>query len=184
MGCLVALAYVVAALAYTLVDRAAFTSSGAPTTRSRREWTYLAVVAPYYVCLVAPALEIAAGTADPSPIGMTAGGICIAIAAGLRWVGVTTLGKSFSASVETHDEHPLVDQGIFAVIRHPLYLGLAFLYVGLPLFAGARLTWAATALGLVGIVVRILAEERWLIVHLPGYADYMRRTKRLIPAVW
>lgn len=179
-----ALAYVVAVVAYTLVDRAAFASSGAPTTRTRREWTYWAVIVPYYACIVVPALEIAAGTADPSVAGMIAGAACIGVAAWLRWVGVTTLGTSFSASVETHDEHSLVDRGVFSVIRHPLYLGLVFLYAGLPLFAGVRLSWIATAAGLIGIVIRILAEEKWLVANLPGYSDYMRRTKRLIPAVW
>ena len=179
-----ALAYVIAVVAYTLVDRAAFAWSGAPTMRTRREWTYWAVIAPYYACLIAPALVIAAGIARPSIMGMIAGATCISVAGWLRWVGVTTLGKSFSASVETHDEHRLVDQGVYSVMRHPLYLGLVFLYVGLPLLAGARLSGIATVLGLIGIVVRILAEERWLVAHLPGYSDYMRRTKRLIPAVW
>ncbi len=150
--------YVVAVVAYTFVDRAAFVFSGAPTTRTRRAWTYWAVVGPYHACLVAPGVEIAAGVADPTPIGMIAGGTCIVIAAGLRWVGVTTLGRSFSASIETHDEHPLC-------------LGLVFLFVGLPLFAGARLSWIA-------------AEERWLAAHLLGCANYMQRTKRLVPAVW
>jgi len=180
----VVLVYVVAVVAYTLIDRAAFASSGAPTGRTRQEWTYWAVIVPYYACLVAPALEIAAGTAQPSLPGTIAGAVCICVAGWLRWVGVTTLGTSFSASVETHDEHRLVDQGVYAVIRHPLYLGLVFLYVGLPLLAGARLSWIATVLGLIGIVIRILAEERWLVANLPGYSEYMRRTKRLIPAVW
>lgn len=179
-----ALAYVIVAIAYTFVDRAAFASSGAPTTRTRRDWTHWMVVVPYYASLVAPVLEIASGAAAPTPYGMIVGGTCIALAAGLRWVGVTTLGRSFSAAVEVHDGHLLVDRGIYSVIRHPLYLGLVLLYVGLPLFAGARLSWLATALGLIGIVVRILVEERWLAEHLAGYSDYMRRTKRLLPVVW
>ena len=179
-----AVAYLIVVIAYALVDHAAFASSGAPATRTRREWTYWMVVGPYYASFGAPALEIASGTAHPTLGSMIAGGACIALAAGLRWVGVTTLGTSFSASVETHDGHRLVDHGVFSFIRHPLYLGLVLLFVGLPLFAGARLSWAVTVLGVIGIGVRILAEERWLSQHLAGYSDYMRRTKRLIPGVW
>jgi protein-S-isoprenylcysteine O-methyltransferase Ste14 len=77
-----------------------------------------------------------------------------------------------------------VDTGIYRVIRHPLYLGLALLYAGLALFAGARLSWLVVALGWAGIGVRNIAEERWLSAHLPGYQAYMQRTKRLIPGVW
>ena len=113
-----------------------------------------------------------------------AGGLFVACAAGLRWLGVTTLNNSFSAAVETHDRHALVDSGIFAFIRHPLYLGLALLFVGLPLLAGARLTWVATILGLVGLAARIVDEEKWLTEHLEGYADYTQKTKRIIPWVW
>jgi protein-S-isoprenylcysteine O-methyltransferase Ste14 len=69
------------------------------------------------------------------------------------------------------------DKNLYRVIRRPLYLGLALLYAGLALFAGARLGWA-------GIGVRVYAEERWLSAHLPGYQATMQRTKRLIPGVW
>jgi Putative protein-S-isoprenylcysteine methyltransferase len=178
------IAYVVLIVAYTLIDRAAFAVSGAPTTRARREWTFWAVWVPYLACFAGPIAELALGTAKPSMLGMVAGALLVAAAAGLRWVGVTTLGRSFSASVETHDGHRLVDTGIFSVIRHPLYLGLALLYIGLPLFAGARWTWIAVALGMAGLVARTLAEERWLAGELPGYSEYMRRTKRLVPGVW
>jgi len=40
------------------------------------------------------------------------------------------------------------------------------------------------ALGMAGLVARTLAEERWLAGELPGYSEYMRRTKRLVPGVW
>lgn len=176
--------YVGVVVAYTLIDRAAFIVSKAPSTRTRREWTYWTVILPFYACLAAPAAEIAQGIATPSIPSALAGAACVAAAASLRWFGVTTLGKSFSASVETHEEHALVDHGLYSIIRHPLYLGLVLLYIGLPLLAGGRLSWLATAIGIVGVVIRTAAEERWLSANLPGYADYSRRTKRLIPGVW
>jgi len=107
------IAYVVLIVAYTLIDRAAFAVSGAPTTRARREWTFWAVWVPYLACFAGPIAELALGTAKPSMLGMVAGALLVAAAAGLRWVGVTTLGRAFSASVETHDGHRLVDTGIF-----------------------------------------------------------------------
>jgi protein-S-isoprenylcysteine O-methyltransferase Ste14 len=36
-----------------------------------------------------------------------------------------------------------------------------------------------------GLVWRLLDEERFLTLNLPGYADYCRRTRyRLIPLIW
>lgn len=176
--------YVLLAVAYTVVDRAVFAASAAPTTRNRQEWTYWAVTIPYYACIVCPLLELATGLGIPTAAGMAGGAALVAAAAWLRWTGVKQLGRSFSAAVETHREHALVDTGLYRVIRHPLYLGLALLYAGLALFAGARLSWIVIVLGWAGIGVRIIAEERWLSAHLPGYQAYMQRTKRLIPGVW
>lgn len=176
--------YVMVVALYTLVDRLAFRRSGAPTTRDRDEWTYYAVVIPYMACLILPGVEILIGTARPSPAGMVAGAILVAAAMLLRWLGVTTLARSFSAGVETHRDHALVDHGVFAVIRHPLYLGLVLLYAGLALFAGATWSWAVVAVAIVGVAVRARVEERWLAENLPGYQEYARRTKRFIPGVW
>ncbi|MCE5202654.1 MAG: isoprenylcysteine carboxylmethyltransferase family protein [Coriobacteriales bacterium] len=176
-------AYIIAVGAYVLLDRIAFAMSGAPVGRQRREWTWWAVTVPYYVCLVGPAVEIAAGIATPSIHGVIVGGLCVTAAAVLRFAGVRALGPSFSAGVETHKDHMLVTTGIYSTIRHPLYLGLALLFIGSPMIAGAHLSWIATAAGLAGIVIRTHAEEKWLAIHLPGYAEYMRHTKRFIPHV-
>jgi len=70
-----------------------------------------------------------------------------------------------------------------AAVRAPgsassLQTGLAFTSRSLP-------TVAAVA-GLLGAAYgrRIRAEEELLRRNLPGYAEYCRRTKRLVPFVW
>lgn len=176
--------YAALVVGYTVVDRVIFARTGAPNTRERHEWTYWTVIVPYGACFAVPVFELVTHVARPGVAGMLLGSILVTAAAALRWLGVRELGKNFSASVETHEDHALIDTGVFSAIRHPLYLGLAMLYVGLPLAAGARYAWIATVLGLVGLGLRIDAEERWLVRDLPGYDAYMRRTKRLIPGIW
>jgi protein-S-isoprenylcysteine O-methyltransferase Ste14 len=35
------------------------------------------------------------------------------------------------------------------------------------------------------LVMRLLAEEKFLATNLPGYAEYCRRVRyRLVPAIW
>ncbi|MDZ7721816.1 MAG: isoprenylcysteine carboxylmethyltransferase family protein [candidate division KSB1 bacterium] len=43
--------------------------------------------------------------------------------------------------VETSDTHELVTRGIYKTVRHPAYLGLSCLFIGIPLSweAGAEL---------------------------------------------
>ena len=57
--------------------------------------------------------------------------------------------------------------------------------VGGPLLAGSIAGLLISALGVVGLVARILGEERMLRTELEGYAEYARTVQyRLIPYVW
>ena len=79
----------------------------------------------------------------------------------------------------------VVSSGPYAVIRHPMYAAASLLFLATPLALGSF--WAvipAVAL-CAAIVIRLLDEERFLIVHLAGYDTYRRRVRfRLIPGVW
>ncbi|MHB1414884.1 MAG: methyltransferase family protein, partial [Chloroflexota bacterium] len=67
---------------------------------------------------------------------------------------------------------------------HPGYLGSILQAVGMPLVVNAYAS-LPLAVVLIGLFVRRLRwEEEFLAAHLPGYAEYARRTSRLIPGVW
>ncbi|HYB69519.1 MAG TPA: isoprenylcysteine carboxylmethyltransferase family protein [Candidatus Bathyarchaeia archaeon] len=79
----------------------------------------------------------------------------------------------------------VVDTGLYAVVRHPMYVGAILLFVGLPLWLGS---WAGALVTLVPVAIlarRIGIEERFLRETLPGYSAYTERVRyRLIPYVW
>ena len=94
--------------------------------------------------------------------------------------------KSYaSRTVEVEEGQKIIDTGPYAVVRHPMYSGLAGLYVLSPLALGSY--WAVL-LGLLIIpilIARILSEERILASELAGYTDYQKKVKyRLLPGVW
>jgi protein-S-isoprenylcysteine O-methyltransferase Ste14 len=79
----------------------------------------------------------------------------------------------------------VIDTGVYAVVRHPMYAGAALLLPGLALWlessASALFSLVPTAL----LVVRIGIEERFLSRELPGYAEYAKRVRwRFVPGVW
>ena len=104
----------------------------------------------------------------------------------LRYSARKALGKQYSVHVETSEEHQLVTTGIFSVIRHPAYLGLLCLLLGIPLSMGS---WGslliATVGGIPAIIYRISVEEKFLAQWFgEQYKTYKKKTKRLIPYIW
>ena len=104
----------------------------------------------------------------------------------LRWWAIITLGRFFTVDVTIEKDHELVERGPFRVVRHPSYTGVLLAFVG---FALTLHNWAALLVMLVPIfaafIRRMNVEEDALSRALGSrYADYMRRTKRLVPFVY
>ena len=78
----------------------------------------------------------------------------------------------------------LVARGAFRWVRHPMYAAVLLLTAAAAVVAAsaaAALGWAAL---LAVLVLKAGLEERWLAEHHAGYADYCRRTRRLLPGVY
>jgi protein-S-isoprenylcysteine O-methyltransferase Ste14 len=106
--------------------------------------------------------------------------------AGWTLASVALRTNVFAAPVvKTMAAQTVVDDGVYAVVRHPMYAGVVLLLLGMPLWLES---WAALLLACVPIallVARVLVEERFLRAALPAYAAYAARVRfRLMPGVW
>ena len=94
--------------------------------------------------------------------------------------------NSWAASnIRVEADQRVVDTGPYAYVRHPMYAGAVWLFVGIPLALGSW--WSLGLLIPFSALLRwrLLDEERILARDLRGYSEYMRRVKhRLIPYVW
>jgi protein-S-isoprenylcysteine O-methyltransferase Ste14 len=90
-----------------------------------------------------------------------------------------------SRIVEVEKGQQVISTGPYAVVRHPMYIGVILMYGFSPLALGS---WWALIPGLLVIpvlVLRILNEEALLSRDLPGYTEYMQKVPwRLVPNVW
>lgn len=79
----------------------------------------------------------------------------------------------------------VISTGVYAIVRHPMYLGGTLLFAGAPLLLGSIYGLAAGVLLTVIIALRSVGEEKMLARELDGYDNYMKRVKwRLIPFVF
>jgi protein-S-isoprenylcysteine O-methyltransferase Ste14 len=85
-----------------------------------------------------------------------------------------------------HDrDHRVIATGPYAVVRHPGYLGIAVLSLGLPLVLRSSWALVVAIISVLWIVLRTWLEDRTLQAELDGYTEYARRVRsRLIPGVW
>lgn len=87
--------------------------------------------------------------------------------------------------VEVEQGQKVIDTGPYAIVRHPMYLGVLFLYIFSPLALGSYWAMLPMLLMIPILVARLRNEEVVLVRDLPGYASYMQRTKyRLVPGIW
>lgn len=90
-----------------------------------------------------------------------------------------------SRIVEVEKGQQVITTGPYAIIRHPMYLGVLIMYLFSPLALGSY--WAVIpALIIVPIlVIRIRDEEKELMENLEGYREYANRTRNhLLPGIW
>jgi protein-S-isoprenylcysteine O-methyltransferase Ste14 len=96
--------------------------------------------------------------------------------------------NSFAAPVvklQRERGQTVISSGPYAFVRHPMYFGAAFYFIGAALLLGSW--WGVIfAFVLIGLLcVRIPIEEKALRAGLEGYDEYAGRVRyRLIPHVW
>lgn len=90
-----------------------------------------------------------------------------------------------SRTIEVQQGQRVVDTGLYAIVRHPMYAATVVLFLSMPLILGSVLSLLVMGLYVPLIVRRILNEEAVLQKGLPGYAAYQKKVPwRLLPYVW
>lgn len=99
------------------------------------------------------------------------------------WVMKT---NSFAGTtIQVEENQDVIDRGPYALVRHPMYLGMAVMLLGMPLALGSYVALPLFALIIPLLAFRLIHEEKTLRQDLAGYTEYCQRTRfRLVPGVW
>ena len=89
------------------------------------------------------------------------------------------------SSIEIVNDQKVISTGLYARVRHPMYVGVLIMVIGIPLALGSWWGLAIIALTLPVLIWRILDEEELLKKDLPGYTEYAQKVRyRLVPYLW
>jgi protein-S-isoprenylcysteine O-methyltransferase Ste14 len=95
--------------------------------------------------------------------------------------------RFFSPVIRVQGErgHGVIEQGPYAVVRHPGYFGMVLFAPTTALALGSW--WALIPAGIYSSLIlrRVFVEDRFLHANLAGYAEYAGRVRhRVIPGIW
>lgn len=98
---------------------------------------------------------------------------------------VSKVNTYAAANIRVEEGQTVIATGMYGLVRHPMYFGALFLFVGTPLALGSWWTLFLLFALVPILVVRILNEEKVLVRDLPGYPDYRAKVRtRMVPFVW
>ncbi len=123
--------------------------------------------------------EVPAGAQALAWAGLAAAAVLI------LWTVSTNTFLSRHARIQDDRGQVVVTSGPYRYVRHPMYLGIIVLFLGLAPALGSWYAWIPGAAIDVLFVVRTAREDRMLREELPGYDEYARRVRfRLVPGLW
>jgi protein-S-isoprenylcysteine O-methyltransferase Ste14 len=101
------------------------------------------------------------------------------------WAAVTNTFLSATVRLQEDRDQYVVEGGIYRFVRHPMYLGLCLLGIGLPVGLGSWYGLIPGGLFILTFIYRTNQEDRFLQENLPGYVEYTKKTRyRLFPGIW
>ena len=113
------------------------------------------------------------------------GGALFLIGGIIAGAGLLHLGENLTPFPKPKDgNHALVTSGMYSIVRHPIYSGIALGALGWTLWWGTLLGIALAILLFIWFDLKSRREEKWLVEKYPEYAAYQARVKKLIPFVY
>jgi protein-S-isoprenylcysteine O-methyltransferase Ste14 len=101
------------------------------------------------------------------------------------WTMIANPFAEKTVRVQTERGHHVITTGPYAIVRHPMYLGVILMFVAVPLVLGSVWAFAPVVAMMLLLMVRTVLEERLLRRDLTGYQQYLNQTRwRIVPGIW
>lgn len=98
--------------------------------------------------------------------------------------GARDLGANLTPMPHPRADAQLVETGIYAQIRHPLYAAVILVTLGWATAMASARSFTAAAVLVAWLDAKARREEAWLDGQFPRYAEYTTRTPRFVPGIY
>lgn len=98
--------------------------------------------------------------------------------------GLLDLGKNLTPLPYPKEDGQLVQTGMYAIVRHPLYSGIILLGLAYAIGQLSLSHLGATLALFLLLNYKASREEQWLGDRYPDYSAYQQRVKKLIPGLF
>ncbi len=104
----------------------------------------------------------------------------------VRWVSIIQLNKEFTVDVAILDHHHLKTEGMYKYLRHPSYLGLVLVCLGLAIAMNSMVSLVVVTIPVVlALNYRMKTEEDVLMRQFgAAYQEYRKKTDKIIPKIY
>jgi protein-S-isoprenylcysteine O-methyltransferase Ste14 len=165
-----------------LLDARRKKHSGIRKSDKQLIWLYQAM---YFPTLIIPGIEQRLNPHDVPLIANAAFILIIFSFVLITWAPLVNRHLETYIRIQTDRDHRVCTQGPYRVVRHPAYLGLILLFVGIPLSLGSLGGLVPAALACFFIIIQTNLEDRILKSELSGYQEYSKQTQwRIMPGIW
>lgn len=119
--------------------------------------------------------------------GLYLAGIILTASGQLLFLIAQKQNRFFSSTVRIQKdrEHKVCETGLYRIVRHPAYMGMAIQSAGFPLIFGSLWSIIPAGLSILLLLTRTHLEDQTLMSELEGYAEYAQKTRyKIIPGIW
>ncbi len=168
-----------------IVSNVAFSPILSLVTRSDRHWVAMQV-------LVVAAIVLALIILKPPEVRL----LPIWVGVALCFISLAVMASAFMAHVSVNhtmqvnvspspdSKKQLVARGIYAYVRHPMYLSGSLLLLGATIWHGNVVAIGGGLMASLFFYLKSIHEEQLLLQVYADYPAYMKRTGRLLPRFW
>lgn len=113
------------------------------------------------------------------------GALLVIVSTAVNIMARITIARFWSDQIVIHEQHKVINIGVFAMVRHPMYSSLIFYNLGLSLiFMNYYIQLINLVLFIPMMIYRARKEELQILNVNKDYQRYALKTPFLIPKLW